>query len=47
MTRVNPSLLKIMKDKEIYSDVIVDDIIANNGSVQNVDWLTDHEKTSI
>lgn len=44
MTRVNPSLLKIMKDKEIYSDGIVNDLIANNGSVQHVDWLTDHEK---
>lgn len=44
MTRVNPSLLKIMKDKEIYNDDIVNDLIANNGSVQHVDWLTDHEK---
>jgi ribonucleotide reductase alpha subunit len=44
MDRVNPSLLKVMKEKEIYSDDIIKDIIANNGSVQHVDWLTDDEK---
>jgi len=42
--RVNPSLLKIMKEKNIYSEETVKDIIANNGSVQHVDWLTDEEK---
>lgn len=42
--RVNPSLLTIMKEKNIYSEETVKDIISNNGSVQHVDWLTDEEK---
>jgi ribonucleoside-diphosphate reductase alpha chain len=44
MTRVNPSLLKIMRERNIFSDDIVDAIIKANGSVQSVDWLSDHEK---
>jgi ribonucleoside-diphosphate reductase alpha chain len=42
--RVNPSLLLIMKEKNIYSEETVKDIISNNGSVQHVDWLNDEEK---
>ena len=42
--RVNPTLLKIMKERGIYSDETVTDIIKNSGSVQQVDWLTDEEK---
>lgn len=42
--RVNPTLLKIMKDRGVYSNDVIDHIIDNNGSVQDVDWLTDHEK---
>ena len=42
--RVNPSLLLIMKEKNIYSEETVKDIISNNGSVQHVDWLDDEEK---
>jgi ribonucleoside-diphosphate reductase alpha chain len=44
MERVNPSLLKIMKERDVYSPTIVKDIIKNNGSVQHVDWLSGHEK---
>jgi ribonucleoside-diphosphate reductase alpha chain len=42
--RVNPSLLKIMKEKDVFTEETVKDIIANNGSVQNVDWLNEDEK---
>jgi len=42
--RVNPTLLKIMKERNVYTPEIVDHIIDNNGSVQDVDWLTGHEK---
>ncbi len=42
--RVNPTLLRLMKEKGVYSDETVKDIIANNGSVQHVDWLKDDEK---
>jgi len=44
MERVNPSLLKVMKDKDVYSQETIKDIISHNGSVQHVDWLTDDEK---
>jgi ribonucleoside-diphosphate reductase alpha chain len=44
MDRVNPSLLTVMKNKGVYTDAVVKDIISNNGSVQHVDWLDDDEK---
>jgi ribonucleoside-diphosphate reductase alpha chain len=44
MDRVNPSLLTVMKQKNVYNEKAVKDIINNNGSVQHVDWLTDDEK---
>ena len=45
MDRVNPTLLKLMKEKDIYNDETVKNIINNNGSVQHVDWLDEHEKS--
>lgn len=47
VTRVNPTLLKIMKQKGIYSQELVDEIgMKYNGSVQSpeITWLTAHEK---
>jgi ribonucleoside-diphosphate reductase alpha chain len=44
MDRVNPSLLKVMKERDVYTPEIVKDIIKHNGSVQWVDWLNDDEK---
>jgi ribonucleoside-diphosphate reductase alpha chain len=44
MERVNPSLLKIMKERNMYKKEVIQNIIKNKGSVQWVDWLTDHEK---
>lgn len=44
MNRINPSLLKVIKNKGLDEDKVVTDIIDNNGSVQHVSWLTDHEK---
>ena len=44
MERVNPSLLKVMKDRDVYTTEVVKDIITNNGSVQHVEWLNDEEK---
>ena len=44
MDRVNPSLLKLMKERNVYTPEVVKDIIKNNGSVQWVDWLNDDEK---
>lgn len=44
MSRINPSLIPVMKAKGVYNDKTIDDIIDNKGSVQHVEWLTDHEK---
>lgn len=42
--RVNPAFLTIMKARGKYSKKLVKEIADNHGSVQNLDWLTDHEK---
>ena len=44
MNRINPSLLKLMREKGVYNDKTLNEIIHSNGSVQNVHWLSDHEK---
>lgn len=44
MLRVNPTLKRIMEERGVYSKQTINDIIANVGSVQHVDWLDDHEK---
>lgn len=43
--RVNPTLLKLMKDKGVYNKKNIQQVIDARGSVQNVDWLNDHEKS--
>lgn len=42
--RINPSLLKLLKDKGIYDSDIISKIALDKGSVQNIDELSDHEK---
>lgn len=42
--RVNPPFLDLMKSKGKFTTKNVDSIAMNAGSVQNIDWLTDHEK---
>ena len=42
--RINPQLLKLMKEKGVYSNKHVEEVRDAMGSVQNVDWLEDHEK---
>lgn len=42
--RMNPELLKLMKQKGVYSNKYIQQVIDAKGSVQNVDWLTEHEK---
>ena len=42
--RVNPVFLELAKNKVGWTEELANDIIANNGSVQHLDWLTDHEK---
>ena len=44
LRRIPPIFYQIMKDKGVYSDDTVMDIINNLGSVQHVGWLTDDEK---
>lgn len=42
--RVNPYLLKLMKEKGVYNKTNVEDIRDKMGSVQHVTWLNDEEK---
>lgn len=42
--RINPVFLKLMKERGKFTRKLVKEIADNNGSVQNLDWLTDHEK---
>lgn len=44
VNRVNPTLLKLMKAKGVYNNDTLQYIVNNFGSVQQVDWLNDHEK---
>ena len=44
MARINPTLIDIMKERGVYDQKTIDYIIDDNGSVQNVDWLSEHEK---
>ena len=42
--RINGSLVAVMKTKGVFNYAEIDKIIDDNGSVQNVSWLDDHEK---
>ena len=42
--RINPDLLKILRQKGKYTDEVLDSISSNKGSVQHLDFLSDHEK---
>lgn len=44
MARINPTLIDIMKERGVYNQETIDYIIDDNGSVQNVEWLSEHEK---
>ena len=44
VSRVTPVLLELMKERGVYNKNTVQDITDHFGSVQHVDWLTDHEK---
>lgn len=43
--RINPVLVNLMKQKNIYTKRNIQDVIDADGSVQNVDWLNDEEKS--
>jgi len=42
--RINKVLLELMKERGIYNDENIKEITNSKGSVQNVNWLNDHEK---
>lgn len=44
MQRINPIFLEIMQQRDKYNKATMRSIIDNNGSVQHLPWLTDHEK---
>lgn len=44
LRRITPVIYELMKERGVYSEATINDIIAHVGSVQHVDWLTDDEK---
>lgn len=44
LVRVNKVLLPIMKERGVFNEATLMDLSMKKGSVQHVDWLTDHEK---
>lgn len=42
--RINPTLLNLMKERNIYNKSHIREIVDAQGSVQLVKWLSDHEK---
>ena len=44
VSRINPVLLNLMKERGVYTEDTIKDIRDNYGSVQHVSWLSDHEK---
>lgn len=42
--RINPSILNLMRSRDVYDKKTLDNLIDNQGSVQHVDWLSDEEK---
>jgi ribonucleoside-diphosphate reductase alpha chain len=42
--RINPVFLELMKERGMYTEEVMQRIVKANGSVQEEDWLTDHEK---
>lgn len=42
--RIVPEFYKLMKEKGVYSQETIDDIVQHLGSCQHVDWLTPEEK---
>jgi len=42
--RINKVLLEIMKERGVFNDDTIRKIIEDKGSVQNVAWLTEHER---
>ncbi|XAG95367.1 ribonucleotide reductase large subunit [Erwinia phage MIF8] len=44
LRRIVPEIYNLMKERGVYSEETLQDIIEHVGSVQHVDWLDDHEK---
>ncbi|MFD7077356.1 ribonucleotide reductase N-terminal alpha domain-containing protein [Nocardioides sp. NPDC059952] len=44
MPRANQNLVEVMKERGVYDQEHISDIIDNGGSVQHVTWLDEHEK---
>lgn len=42
--RINPILLNLMKERNVYDDKHINEIVQSFGSVQGVDWLSEQEK---
>jgi len=44
ITRINPSLLRLIRSKGLDEDRCLSELEKSDGTVRDVEWLTDHEK---
>ena len=44
INRMNPNVLQIMKDRGVYDEAHITEVVNAQGSLQGVDWLSDEEK---
>ena len=44
LRRITPVIYELMKERGVYTEATINDIIDHMGSVQHVDWLDEHEK---
>lgn len=44
MQRINPEFLKLAKERGKYNKALITDMLNRKGSVQHLDWLSQHEK---
>ena len=44
LRRITPVIYELMKERDVYNEATITDIIQHLGSVQHVDWLSEEEK---
>lgn len=44
LRRITPVIYELMKERGVYNEATINDVIEHMGSVQHVDWLDEHEK---
>lgn len=44
LSRINPTFLEVAKQRGKFNSELIAQLVGSDGSVQGLDWLTDHEK---